>query len=124
MLGTLSADDVMRLPHALFTSTLAFVSERIYVALVEDQAATREGLTLLINILFSLSVRGISLGGHLGGLAGGMITAWLIIQLGERRRLQPLALATCAAVGVAAFVGAIAVAGGHGLAPNGVGFSS
>ena len=82
------------------------------------------GLTLLINILFSLSVKGISLGGHLGGLAGGMITAWLIIHLGERRRLQPLALATCAAVGVAAFAAAIAVAGGHGLAPNGVGFSS
>ncbi len=80
------------------------------------------GITLLINIIFSLSVSGISIGGHLGGLVGGMITGWLIVQLDERRRLTGLALVSCALVGAASVAAAIAVAGSHGLAPNGIGF--
>jgi membrane associated rhomboid family serine protease len=80
------------------------------------------GLTLLINVVFSLSVNGISIGGHLGGIVGGAICGWLIVQLGERRRMNGLALAGCALVGVASVVLALAVAGGHGLTPNGVGF--
>ena len=79
------------------------------------------GLTLLINVVFSLSVNGISIGGHLGGLVGGAICGWLIVQLGERRRMNGLALAGCALVGVASVVLAIAVAGNHGLTPNGIG---
>jgi membrane associated rhomboid family serine protease len=80
------------------------------------------GLTLVINIVFSLSVRGISIGGHLGGLVGGLITGWLIVELGERRRMQSAALLGCVLVGAASAVAAIAVAGGTGLTPNGVGF--
>ena len=53
----------------------------------------------MINLVFSLSVNGISIGGHLGGLVGGVICGWLIVQLGERRRMQALALAGCALVG-------------------------
>ena len=45
------------------------------------------GMTLLINIVFSLSVGGISIGGHLGGFVGGAICGWLIVQVGERRRM-------------------------------------
>ena len=45
------------------------------------------GLTLVINLVFSLSVSGISIGGHLGGLVGGLICGWLIVELGERRRI-------------------------------------
>ena len=71
--------------------------------------------------MFSLSVNGISIGGHLGGLVGGAICGWLIVQLGERRRMNGLALAGCALVGVASVVLAIAVAGNHGLTPNGIG---
>lgn len=80
------------------------------------------GVTLLINIIFSLSVAGISIGGHLGGVVGGAIAGWLIVQLDERRRLPALALASCALVGAVAVVAAIAVAGAHGLAPGGIGF--
>ncbi len=80
------------------------------------------GLTLVINIVFSLSVQGISIGGHLGGVAGGAICGWLIVQLGERRRMPAAALVGCALVAVASVVAAIAVAGGHGLTPNGIGF--
>jgi membrane associated rhomboid family serine protease len=80
--------------------------------------------TLVLNVVFSLSVRNISIGGHLGGLIGGLIGGWLVIEFGERRRLSAVALAGCAVVAAASFAGAIAVAGSHGLTPNGIGFSS
>jgi membrane associated rhomboid family serine protease len=80
------------------------------------------GLTLIINIVFSLSVRGISIGGHLGGVVGGAICGWLIIQIGERRRMPAVAIAGCLVVGAISVVAAIAVAGSQGLTPNGVGF--
>ncbi|HEY2005228.1 MAG TPA: rhomboid family intramembrane serine protease [Solirubrobacteraceae bacterium] len=80
------------------------------------------GLTLIINVVFSLSVAGISIGGHLGGVIGGAICGWLIVNIGERRNLPAAALAGCALVGVISVVVAIAVAGGQGLTPHGVGF--
>src|SRR5438270_552544 len=80
------------------------------------------GITLLINIVFSLSVHGISIGGHLGGVVGGLITGVLIVELAERRDNQALALFGCLLVAAVSFAGAIAVAGGHGLTPHGVGF--
>jgi membrane associated rhomboid family serine protease len=80
------------------------------------------GLTLAINVVFSLSVRGISIGGHLGGLIGGLVTGALIVELAERRRMQPLALTGCVLVALVSFAGAVAVAGSHGLTPNGIGF--
>jgi membrane associated rhomboid family serine protease len=79
------------------------------------------GVVLMINLVFSVTFAGISLGGHLGGLAGGLITGLLIVELSERRRTPALALAGCALVAIASVAGALAVAGGHGLAPNGVG---
>jgi membrane associated rhomboid family serine protease len=82
------------------------------------------GPTLLINIVFSLSVRGISIGGHIGGFVGGMIAGWLIVELAERRRNQQLAVVACLVVAVICFAGAIAVANSHGLAPGGVGFTT
>jgi membrane associated rhomboid family serine protease len=78
------------------------------------------GLTLVINIIFSLSVSGISIGGHIGGVLGGAICGWLIVQLGERRRMQSAAIAGCLLVAAVSVIGAIAVAGSAGLAPNGL----
>ncbi len=80
------------------------------------------GVTLAFNLIFSVSVSGISIGGHLGGLIGGIISGYLIVELAERRRMQSLALLGCALVAVVSVVGALAVAGQTGLAPNGVGF--
>jgi membrane associated rhomboid family serine protease len=82
------------------------------------------GVVLVINLLLSVSFRGISLGGHIGGLAGGLITGWLIVELAERRRLPALALTGCTVLAIGSCAAAIAVAGGHGLAPNGIGFGS
>jgi membrane associated rhomboid family serine protease len=78
------------------------------------------GLTLLINIVFTLSVSGISIGGHLGGVVGGAICGWLIVQLDEKRHLPAAAVAGCLMVGVISVIAAIAVAGGAGIAPNGL----
>ena len=78
------------------------------------------GPILLLNLFFTLTSSSISLGGHLGGLAGGLLTGWLVVELGERRRRPQLALAGCAAVAVISVVAAIAVAGAQGLAPNGL----
>jgi membrane associated rhomboid family serine protease len=80
------------------------------------------GLLLVVNLIFSVSFAGISLGGHLGGLVGGAACGWFIVQLGERRRMEWAALAGCALVAVVSIAGAIAVAGSHGLTPNGIGF--
>jgi membrane associated rhomboid family serine protease len=77
-------------------------------------------LTLIINIVFSLTLAGISIGGHLGGFVGGAICGWLIVQLGERRNMQSAAIAACIVVGVISVAAAVAVAGSHGLTPNGI----
>jgi hypothetical protein len=78
------------------------------------------GLTLVINLVFSLSVAGISIGGHLGGVVGGAICGWLIIQLGERKNRAALALMGCAAVAVLSVVLGLVVAAGPGLTPRGL----
>jgi membrane associated rhomboid family serine protease len=77
------------------------------------------GPTLAINMIFTLTIADISVGGHLGGLAGGFLCGWFVVELHERRRRQNLALAACALVGVLCILGGIAVAGGSGLVPNG-----
>jgi membrane associated rhomboid family serine protease len=80
------------------------------------------GPTLLINIVFSLSVAGISIGGHLGGAIGGALAGWIILELGEKRRMEGAALAGCLLLAAVSVAGAIAVASSHGLTPSGVGF--
>jgi membrane associated rhomboid family serine protease len=78
------------------------------------------GFILILNIVFSLTVRNISIGAHLGGLVGGLIAGWLVLELGERRRMPALAMAGCVVVAVASVIGALAVAGSTGLTPNGL----
>jgi membrane associated rhomboid family serine protease len=80
------------------------------------------GPTLLINVVFSLSVAGISIGGHLGGVIGGALAGWVILQAGEKRRMPSAALAGCLVLAAISVAGAIAVASSHGLTPGGVGF--
>jgi membrane associated rhomboid family serine protease len=79
------------------------------------------GVTLAINVVIGLTFKGISIGGHLGGLVGGVICGFLVVELAERRRLGGAALAGCALVAAASVAAAIAVAGGMGIAPNGIG---
>ena len=54
---------------------------------------------------------------------GGAIAGFLIFELDERRHMRTAALAGCALLAVLSVVGAIAVAGSHGLTPNGIGIN-
>jgi membrane associated rhomboid family serine protease len=80
------------------------------------------GITLVINIVFTLTVPNISLGGHFGGFIGGLICGWAVVHLGERKGMRTAALAVCALVAIVSVAGAIVVAnaGGAGLTPNGL----
>jgi membrane associated rhomboid family serine protease len=64
-----------------------------------------------INLLFSFTISGISVGGHVGGLIGGALAAVALFSVGERfrvpRSVQYLAVT---AIGVIAVAGAIVVA--------------
>jgi membrane associated rhomboid family serine protease len=78
-----------------------------------DALASSVGVLILLNLAFSFGVRGISLGAHLGGLAGGFLCALLVIA-GERgllgRRHFPAEIAAMTALGVLAAIAAIAIA--------------
>ncbi|MBO0767833.1 MAG: rhomboid family intramembrane serine protease [Solirubrobacterales bacterium] len=77
------------------------------------------GPTLLINLVLTLTISNISIGGHLGGLLGGVVCGYGVVYLSEHRRQPALGYAVCAAVAVVSVIGALAVAGGQGLLPNG-----
>jgi len=78
-----------------------------------DAIAGQIGFLIVFNLIFSLAVPHISLGAHLGGLAGGAICA-LVIVAGERGMLgrwhRQAELIALAAIAVVAFLGALAVA--------------
>lgn len=78
------------------------------------------GLVLVINLAFSFTVANISIGGHLGGLAGGFLAGMAITELQERRHVRHAGVLACVVIAVLSVAGAIAVAGSHGLAPNGL----
>lgn len=78
-----------------------------------DALAGEIGFLILFNLVLSFASPRISVGGHIGGLVGGVICALLIVA-GEKgmlgRNHRAIELAAMAAVGVAAFLGALAVA--------------
>jgi membrane associated rhomboid family serine protease len=78
-----------------------------------DNLAASVGVILLLNLAISVGARNISLGGHLGGLAVGLLCA-LVIVAGERgmlgRRRLPVEIAAMVAIGILAIVTAIGVA--------------
>jgi membrane associated rhomboid family serine protease len=80
------------------------------------------GLTLVINLVFTLSVSNVSIGGHVGGLITGLIVGYAIVELGEKRRMKWAPVLVCVAIAVISVIGAIAVAGNTGLAPSGLHF--
>lgn len=64
----------------------------------------------LLNFVFTFTFGGISVGGHLGGFAGGLLIGVLFDQADRRRLPQWVSLAGCAVLGVAAALAGIAVA--------------
>jgi membrane associated rhomboid family serine protease len=78
-----------------------------------NEIARQLGFLLVINLVFTFTIPGISIGAHLGGLVGGAICAAIIVG-GERgylgRRHLAVELALMAALAVAALLAAISIA--------------
>jgi membrane associated rhomboid family serine protease len=68
------------------------------------------GGVLLINLFITFGISNISIGGHIGGLAGGFICGFIIYDLGPKIRNEAVVLAMCGAVAAACFAGALVVA--------------
>jgi membrane associated rhomboid family serine protease len=68
---------------------------------------------LVINLGFTFLSNGkISIGGHVGGLIGGLVVTYVIEELARRRRTSTVpAVVFCGVVGVAAAVASVVVAG-------------
>jgi membrane associated rhomboid family serine protease len=70
------------------------------------------GLWIGLNLLITFTIPNISIGGHIGGLLGGALTAFVMFDLRDRVRIPevvPTLLAV--AIGAASVAGAIAVSG-------------
>jgi membrane associated rhomboid family serine protease len=78
-----------------------------------EQIASQLGFLLVINLIFTFSIPGISIGAHLFGAAGGALCALLIVA-GDRGRLGSNRLAAevgaMSALGIAAAVATVALA--------------
>ena len=67
------------------------------------------GTVILLNLVITFTIPGISIGGHLGGLAGGAALAGLMVEL-DRRRLRAREPVPFAAISLAAFAGLLLIA--------------
>jgi membrane associated rhomboid family serine protease len=69
------------------------------------------GMTLILNLGITLAVPGISIGGHVGGLASGGVVAYLLFEVADRRpQMRRTVTVACALLGLALAAGAIAIA--------------
>ncbi len=75
---------------------------------------------LLINMVYTLSVADVSVGGHVGGLIAGLILGRAMVDFTERRDRNAYFYGICAAIAVISIIGGIIAAGGTGIAPNGL----
>ncbi len=79
-----------------------------------EQLAQQFGLFVVLNLVLTFSISGISMGGHIGGLIGGAVAALLVIFVERRMSGRPgftLELAGIVLMIAATFAGALAVAG-------------
>jgi membrane associated rhomboid family serine protease len=79
-----------------------------------EQLAQQFGLFVVLNLVLTFSIPGISIGGHIGGLIGGGVAALLVIFVERRMSGRPgytLEIAGILLLMAATFAGALAVAG-------------
>jgi membrane associated rhomboid family serine protease len=75
-----------------------------------DPFRTGRGGLLVINLLLTFIIPGISVGGHLGGLAAGAVAGWTLFATEDTARDRTLGTAAVAAVGVALLITGLWVA--------------
>jgi membrane associated rhomboid family serine protease len=76
-----------------------------------DPMASGLPFWLGLNLLLTFTWKGLSIGGHIGGLAGGVLVALVLFELPDRIRVPSTAvLVVAGALGVAAAVGSVAIA--------------
>ncbi len=111
-------------PHDLTVGASGAIFGLMGAAVVEMRArqvplmASGVGGLILINLVISFSIPGISWGGHVGGLIGGALAA-LVIRIADSRRSQLLGVAGCVVIAVAAVAGSLAVSHSTEVEPAG-----
>ncbi len=74
------------------------------------QLASQIGLWVVLNLVFTFSVPGISIGGHLGGLVGGGAAALVVLASERRGGSTPMEVLGLTLIGVASVAGALLIA--------------
>ena len=70
------------------------------------------GATILLNLVFTFSIPGVSIGGHVGGLIVGFVAGWILADVGPQVLKDPnVIIAAVAALGLVCAGAAIIVAG-------------
>jgi membrane associated rhomboid family serine protease len=69
--------------------------------------STGIGTTLLINLVLTFSIRGISIGGHLGGVVGGAICGWFMLAPVWKQQPKWMGMAVPAAVAVLSVIASV-----------------
>ncbi len=111
-------------PHSLTVGASGAVFGIMGAAAVEMRARqiplmqSGIGGLILINLVISFSLPSISWGGHVGGLIGGALAAY-VIRLGDVRRAPGAAMAACALIAAAAVAGSLAAANASKVEPAG-----
>lgn len=62
---------------------------------------------IVVNLLFTFTIPGISIGGHIGGLIGGALAAFLVFEVEKRSRSLAPAVAICTLLSISFVAGAI-----------------
>lgn len=102
-------------PHVLTVGASGAIFGLMGAAVVEMRARqipimqSGVGALIMVNLVISFSVPGISWGGHIGGLIGGALAA-LVLQVADRRRMPAAGLAACLLIALAAAAGCVATA--------------